>query len=395
MLILHSPRRNLLLGLITGQICLHAGMAGLRMAGPLSALRAGFGEWSVGPLLALFALAPVLLALPAGRLSDRRGYHLPVRLAVLLTVLGGVSALLSAWFGTMRYPLLCGSALLCGAGANLGIITIQRTAGRTAHDVRELRRVFSWLGIAPSISNVVGPLSAGVIIDHAGFAAAFAVLSALPLASLLFARLVPRELPRAEPTVPTRRRAWDLLATPMLRRLLLVNWFMSTSWDVHSFVVPVLGHERGLSASAIGSVLGFFAFAVTAVRLVLPTITSRLRESEVLTIAMTVVAGVLVIYPWATSAWTMAACATVLGFALGASQPMVMTALHQLTPQERHGEAIALRSMALNLSSTLMPLSFGALGSALGAAGLFWIMGTLVGAGAFVARTIDTRQPNG
>ena len=48
---------------------------------------------------------------------------------------------------------------------------------------------------------------------------------------------------------------------------------------------------------------------------------------------------------------------------------MIMTTLHQITPHDRHGEAIALRSMAINLSSALMPLMFGLAGAALGAVG--------------------------
>jgi hypothetical protein len=67
---------------------------------------------------------------------------------------------------------------------------------------------------------------------------------------------------------------------------------------------------------------------------------------------------------------------------------MVMTRLHQITPPHRHGEAIALRSMANNFSSSVMPLCFGALGGAIGTAGLFWMMGTLVAGGAFVARSL-------
>ena len=366
-------------------------MAGLRMAAPLSALRAGLGEWRVGPLLALFAIAPVLLALPAGRLADRRGYHLPMRLAVLVTIAGALAALASTYTAPFRYPLLCLAAVCCGAGSNIGMITIQRTAGRTARDATELRRVFSWLGVAPSLSNVVGPLCAGVLIDELGFSAAFGLLALLPLVSIPLASRVPREVPRASPTAERRRPTWELLASPMLRRLLLVNWFMSASWDVHSFVIPVLGHARGLSASAIGTVLGLFALSVTAVRLVIPLLAHRLTEATVLSSAMVVVALVFAVYPWASSAWAMGACASLLGFALGAAQPMVMTALHQVTPSHRHGEAIALRSMAINFSSTVMPLGFGALGAALGAAGLFWTMGVLVAGGALLARGLDTR----
>jgi hypothetical protein len=67
---------------------------------------------------------------------------------------------------------------------------------------------------------------------------------------------------------------------------------------------------------------------------------------------------------------------------------MVMTTLHHLTPSDRHGEAIALRSMTINASSALMPLLFGAVGAAVGASALFWLMGAAVGAGSWQARRV-------
>ena len=74
----------------------------------------------------------------------------------------------------------------------------------------------------------------------------------------------------------------------------------------------------------------------------------RLRESPVLVGAMLLPAVVFAVYPFAHSAWLMGCCAVVLGLALGAVQPMIMTTLHQITPSARHGEAIALRSMAMS-----------------------------------------------
>ena len=66
----------------------------------------------------------------------------------------------------------------------------------------------------------------------------------------------------------------------------------------------------------------------------------------------------------------------------------MMHEAHQITPHDRHGEAIALRSMTINFSSATMPLMFGLAGAALGAATLFWIMGAAVAAGSFPARRI-------
>src|ERR1035438_8226765 len=89
---------------------------------------------------------------------------------------------------------------------------------------------------------------------------------------------------------------------------------------------------------------------------------------------MLVCAAVFAVYPFARTAWLMGLCAVVLGLALGAVQPMIMTTLHQITPADRHGEAIALRSMAINFSSAVMPLAFGLAGATLGASALFWFM---------------------
>ena len=104
--------------------------------------------------------------------------------------------------------------------------------------------------------------------------------------------------------------------------------------------------------------------------------------------AMLGTALVFAAYPFATNPWVMAGCAALLGLTLGVAQPLIMTTLHQVTPDGRHGESLAFRSMAINGSSTVMPLLFGALGSAAGAAVLFWSVGALVGSGAWLTRRL-------
>jgi len=377
--------------LVAGQLGLHAAMAGLRMAAPLQALGEGYSAWTVGVLLALFAAAPVLLALPTGRLADRHGYHRPVRYAVLLSAVGMLLAVASTFVaGLLHFALLCLAAALVGTGANTGLLTIQRTAGLAARDATERVRVFSWLGIAPSFANVVGPVAVGFMIDGLGFRAGYLMLLALPLLTVFSARSVPR-LPASVPAqVQRERRAWDLLASTELRRLLAVNWLLSMSWDVHTFAVPVLGHERGYSASTIGLVLGAFTLSVTGVRLAIPLLAHRLSQTAVLRWAMLGTAVVFASYPLAPNPWVMGALAAALGLALGSVQPMIMSMLHHVTPDARHGEALALRSMAMNTSSTLMPLVFGATGAALGAGALFWAVGGAVGAGARLTRRLET-----
>jgi predicted MFS family arabinose efflux permease len=283
------------------------------------------------------------------------------------------------------FPVLCLSALLTGGATGAASIALQRHVGRAAETPTQLKQVFSWLGIGPAISNFLGPFTAGLMIDHAGFRPAFLLLALLPLTTWFWVRTA-KELP---PVVRAERhrheRTWDLVREPMFRRLLIVNWFLSSCWDVHTFVVPVLGHERGLSASAIGSILGGFAIAAALVRVLLPLIAAHVREWMVIAGAMMATAALFGIYPFFDTALAMGMCSMLLGMALGTVQPMIMSTLHQITPEHRHGEAVALRVMAINASSVAMPMLFGLAGTLICISGVFWFVGTAVGAGSRLA----------
>lgn len=388
--------------LIAGQVCIHAAMAGMRMAAPLLALREGYSAAAVGVLLALFALTQVFLALPAGRYADRHGLKRPVGMAVGVASVGCALALVFPVF-----PLLCVAALATGGASGAAIIALQRHVGRATHDPVELKRVFSWLAIGPAVSNFIGPFVAGLLIDHAGaqpgsttgYRAAFALMAVLPLATWFWVRHTQELPPVIAAAGGPPQRAWDLLNDLPFRRLLLVNWFLSSCWDVHTFVVPLLGHERGLSASVIGTILGAFAIAAAVVRVLMPMVAEHLREATVVTAAMLVTAVLFGVYPLLPSAWAMGACSVLLGFALGSVQPMIMSMLHQITPPHRQGEALGLRLMTINASSVLMPVLFGSAGALIGVAGLFWVVGVGVGLGARMAwamgRTTESQGRSG
>lgn len=374
-----------LLRLVAAQVCVHCAMTGARLAAPLLALQLGYSAAQVGVLLALFALSPVVLALPAGRLADRHGLRVPLLLAVAAAVLGaGLAAL---W---PRFGVLCAMALLTGASAGTAQIALQRHVGRSAAHPSELKSVFSWIAIAPAMANFLGPLAAGLLIDHAGpqpahdtgFRAAFGLLALLPLLCWALVRGV-REQPLPPPGPQAEGRSvWDLVSVPMLRRLLFANWLQATAWDVHTFVLPILGHERGMSASTIGALLGAFAVAAVLVRMALPLIAEQWAEWRVMYAATLVAAGALLAYPLMPGALTMGLCSVVLGVALGAVQPMVLSLLHQVAPPRREGEAMALRVMTINFSSFLMPMLFGSVGAVTGVAGLFWLVCAALGLGA-------------
>lgn len=366
--------------LIATLVAVHACMALTRVTASLWVLNQGHGEWTVGVLLSLFAVAPLFLSLWAGRLADRRGFHAPVGVGVAMAF--GGAALALAW---PTLPSIALSCLASGGAVSIAAVAIQREAGLMADGSGDLKRIFSWVALGPALSNALSPVVAGLLIDAVGYRAGFALALLLPLLAWGLSTRVPRHPPPTLAAQASQGAVWDLLRDPALRRLLLLNVVLSTSWDAHSFVVPVMGHVRGLSASSIGLVLGAFAVAATLVRLAIVRYAARLDELKALRAAMALAAATLAVYAWLPGTPGLMLGSAILGLALGSVQPMVMSTLHQITPRQRHGEALALRSMAINGSSVLMPLLFGSAGTLVGIGGVFWMVGAVVGSGSRLA----------
>jgi MFS family permease len=353
--------------LVGAQGGVHACMSGLRMAIPLLALHLDHGAAVAGVLVALFGVAQLIATVPASRLADRYGLRRPV-------YCGAIAAFLGAMVAAM-WPALPGlgiAALLEGGAVAIVVVAVQRHAGRLAHGPEELRQVFSWTSFTPAAANFIGPLLAGVAIDAFGFRSAFLLLGAGPLVAWAFVRAA-REIAQPIATETQRPSAKALLRDATVRRLLLMNWFVSATWDVHAVMVPLLAHARGLNASTVGGVLGSMAIAAAVVRLVMPWMGTHVREWVWVSSAFAIAAMVLGVYPLTNSALTMGACSLVLGAAIGSVQPLVMSLLHQITPPSQHGQAVALRLVMVNASSISTPVFAGAAGGLAGAAAVFWI----------------------
>ena len=382
-----APRSAFVL-VVTTLIGLHACMAATRMAASLAVLKQGHPDWVVGVLLSLYAVAPIGLSLWAGRLADRHGFHRPVAWAVGLSLVGAALPV-----ATQHLAVLALSGLLTGGGLSVAAVAIQREAGLMARDASDLKRVFSWVALGPALSNTLAPVIVGLLIDHVGFFAAFAFGALLPLLAVAAAWRVPRKppLPADHVHKPAPGHAFELLRMPMLRNLLLVNVAFAAAWDAHSFSVPVVGHARELSASAIGLVLGSFAVAATLVRLAISTWADRIDDSRALLAALTLASAVLLVYAWLPGAAGMMIGSALLGLALGSVQPMILSTLHQAAPPDRQGQALALRMIFTNVATILMPAGFGLLALVSSNAAPMWLMALMLVAARWPARRL--RRP--
>jgi len=378
--------------IVTLNVLTHTTFVSARMVGSLYALAHGASTFTVGVLMALFALVPMLVAVRAGRWLDAVG---PFRPLVAGAAMIGAGAVLPALFpyATADIAPLLVAACLIGTGAMLiqqttiHLVGERADAGRRAAD-------FSWIAVGASVAGLVGPVASGLLIDFVGHRAAFAALTVLTLANgaLLYvhrAHLPSRNAPAAA-TEP--RPMFDLLSVREVRNVLIAVALISMSWDLQTFMMPVHGTAIGLSASEIGLVLGCFAVATFVIRLAMPALSRRLSEWHVLTFTLFTAALAFALMPWFGSFLPLAGCAFLLGLGLGAAYPNVMSLVHGKSPPGRVGEALGLRHLIMNGSHVLLPLVFGAAGSLLGARVVFLLMAAVLLAAGIGARRV-ARSP--
>lgn len=361
----------------------HTAYNGSRLTLSLNALANGYSPLTVGALMSLMAALPMLFGIPAGRWVDRIGVRLP--LLVATATLASVIALPGMFPGLLS---MFAAAAGAGTGFMLFHICVQHMVGEMS-TAAQRRENFSWLALGFATSNFIGPTLAGLAIDHLGYRAAFALLASCALAALgvLFARRGHLAHTPHASRDGARRSAMELLRNAELRRVFIVSGMLASAWDLFTFVTPIYGTSIGLSATTIGLILASFAAATFVIRLALPWISRRMQEWPLITTTFCVACVAYAIFPMVQTVPLLASIAFLLGLGLGATQPSIMALVYATAPAGRAGEAVGVRTVVLNASQTVLPLAFGALGTALGLAPVFWSMaGALAGGGWFANR---------
>jgi len=360
-------------------ILTHTAFNGSRMLVSLYAIHLHASTFTVGALMSAYALLPMLFAVSAGRLVDRSGARWPMFGASLAVALGTLLPFVWPHLG-----MLYAASALIGTGFMMFHVAVSQVVGAIGK-AEDRTANFSWLALGFSVSGSIGPLVTGFAIDSIGHVRTFLLLFLFPLAPLLLLWLNRPALPQAKErkTDAGGGRVMDLLHSRALRRVFIASGLLNMAWDLYAFVVPIYGSRIGLSASTIGAVMGSFAIATFAVRLLLPLLIRRVQPWHVITAALLTSAAVYCLFPLFTSVPLLIALSCTLGIGLGCSQPMVMTLLYNTSPPGRQGEALGVRTTVMNASHTALPLAFGALGAALGMFPVFWAMAALLGAGAW------------
>jgi MFS family permease len=366
-----------LLQLILVSLMAHLALAGSRITTSLYALSLHASEFTVGTLIALFSLFPMLCAVSTGRLIDRIGIVTPMRAGCVAMTIG---CALPGFVGGL--PVLYAATILIGTGFMIVHVAAQHSVGAMSATDRRTTN-FSWLALGFSISGFSGPVLAGLVIEHARYSIAymtFGVCTFGALALVVFGHLKRiQSTPRNETNQPSG--ALDLLRDVEMRHIYIVGILLAAAWDLFIFVVPIQGTRSGFSASTIGLILGCFSAATFIIRLAMPWISRHLSEWQVLTAALMLAALSYALFPLMHQPLSLMIIASILGIAVGCSQSNMLALIHHHAPAGRVGEAVGLRVTIGNASQVVLPLAFGGAGAALGMSAVFWSVGAMIGAG--------------
>ena len=356
-------------------------MRGAKILVSLSALAGGATPFQVGVLAAMFAAFPLLLAVYAGKISDRIGMRAPILAGATVIALGILVPL-----GLPGFAGLVVCSALIGLGHIFFHVSIHNLIG--AYGGGEARtRNFATFSLGASIAAFIGPSLGGFSIDLWGFPATHVLLAGFALlpAIVLLARpaIVPQRTPQARPDAVGGSLA--MMRDAGLRRTIIMSGVTLTGIELFTFYFPVYGRSIGLTATAIGLVMSSYAVAAFLVRMGMPHATRRMGEVGVLTASLFMAGATYLLVPLVSQAPLLAVIAFLLGIGLGCAQPLTIILTYNHAPPGRSGEALGLRLMVNKLTQIVVPLAFGAMGSAFGMLPVFWANGAFLLAGGAIS----------
>jgi MFS family permease len=355
---------------------------GARMLSTLYALELGAQPFDTGLLLATYGVFPLLLAVYAGKVSDRYGVRIPILSGMLICGLGVFLP-----FALPTFATLFVAAAITGMGFILVQVSMQALTGSLGSGAARTRN-FNLYALSVSVADFGGPVFAGFCIDYFGHVRAYLYLALLSVAALCGLVYLIKRIPRGMPATADRggQRLADMFRERDLRRIFIGSAVVIAALDLFQLYMPLYGHSIGLSASAIGMLLGAFAAAAFVTRALIPVLVKRYGEETTLIYALFIAAATFPLIPIFENGYLLGVICFLLGLGLGLGQPLSVMLTYNYSPAGRAGEALGVRIAINNSMHVVVPALFGAVGSVVGLAPVFWVNGAALALGSYFTR---------
>ncbi|MFC7219357.1 MFS transporter [Streptomyces polyrhachis] len=386
-----GPGRGWLLRLVIAFAFAQGAVSMARPAVAYRALALGADARAVGVIAGVYALLPLLAAVPLGRRTDHG------RCAPLLPAGAALIALGCAGSGLAgSLPAMAAWSAVMGLGHLAFVIGAQSLVARQSapgdHD-----RNFGHFTIGASLGQLVGPVAAGALIDTAApRSSALALLVSAAVCVCSYATMWRIERPVAQPV-----RAEPAPRVPVIRILrtrgvpggIYVSLAVLSAADVLTAYLPVVGEERGIAPGVVGLLLSLRAGASILCRIALARMVGLLGRDRLLAVSCLAAALLTAVLVARVPLWALALALGLLGFCLGAGQPLSMTTVVQAAPAKARSTALALRLTGNRLGQIAAPAGAGLLAGAAGTAAPFAMLGILLLTAAGTAARPPARSP--
>lgn len=360
--------------LLTGAVAL------LRPAISYAALDLGVAPEWLGLIAGSFALLPVLVVLPLGRLTDRRGTRGPMLAGALTMVTATV--LLVAVGGSLPYLLLANVVLGFGQVVVMlclqsGVATLWPSARRSG--------AYGWFAFATAFGQMLGP---GVLAAMGGsgntpnlspvYLTGAVGSVAMVACAVAWAFFMPRPDPRARRDhTPVRWRT--AMKTPGLTAAVLTSLTVLAVLDLLSVYLPALGVEYGISVGVIGVLLTVRAAASMFSRAFMGALIKVLGERALLTGSLSIACISIALLPIEMPVWGLVVLMLLAGVGLGYAHPLTLAWVANAAAPEVRGTAISVRMLGNRIGQAALPVAAGVLTGSAGIVVVFWAIAAALG----------------
>ena len=368
--------------LLAVSITSSAGITMVALMVPLLGMEFGLDPAGVGLMVSSAYLLPPLLAIVMGRLVDRRGGRAVLGWGLVAVVVG-----LLPMFAVANLTSLIFSNLLVTLGHLALIIGSQGLVAEVGSG-RNRTAAYGWWSTAMSLGQLIGPALAGIALDTLERSLVFAPPLAFLLLAISLLRITPVQADRnAGSTLPAELASGGTPGSflrPSLQilpvRIAILGSFVAV-WAMATYTTyyPLRLSELGLSATAIGVLIGLRAFAAVAVRVVMVPVTLRLGgRSRTLVVSLFALGFGLLVMASAGSWLIFAAVSLVMGTAMGLSQPVSMSLVADHVATGIRGRVLGVRLGFNHLAQLLAPVALLIVLRFAGLPTLFAVQGALV-----------------
>ncbi|MBY3989545.1 MFS transporter [Rhodococcus fascians] len=334
-------------------------------------LELGEGGAAIGAVTALYSLAPLLIAIPLGRLVDGRYLSLVLRTGILLSL----AAVLVVAVGESLQAIALGSIVL-GVGNLLTAVGSQTYIPRRTTDAMMDRR-FGSLSLWVSLGQACGLPVAGVVASSSlGTSGALHVMAAAAASALALScsrglTTTYVESRNALGRAVRRDSTRSLIANTGMRAAILSSLMVLTAIDLMGAYLPVLGAQKGWTVLTVTTILTARSVASIASRALLPVLLATVARRHLLLSGTAASVAPVALLPLAWHPSVAVLLLSVAGFFWGIAQPLTMTWVTSLAAPASRGAALSLRMTGNRLGQVLIPACAGALTAITGTGAVF------------------------